>query len=172
MEITSFNPRTIEIFNKRGFGLYGNKEKLERHLTEVADTLPHTKRREEDVAKASRVYDVELGVEHIEHLLREPGNGGLNYIWEKGTIDKDLSPPAARTVYAMTASHPRTIEVFSKKGSCLYIDKGEVARHPTKLLILDSRFIELLLSVLEMVLRPVPISCTRGMISLRISRSL
>jgi hypothetical protein len=38
--IIAFDPRTIEISNKKGSSLYGNKEKLERHFTKVADTLP------------------------------------------------------------------------------------------------------------------------------------
>ncbi|KAH7198793.1 uncharacterized protein B0J16DRAFT_367827 [Fusarium flagelliforme] len=38
--ITTFDPRTIEIFNKKGSSLYGNKEKLERHFTKVLTLFP------------------------------------------------------------------------------------------------------------------------------------
>ncbi|CAG7566383.1 unnamed protein product [Fusarium equiseti] len=143
--ITASDPRTIEIFNKKGSSLYGNMEKLERHFTKVADTLPHTKRRKENVAKASCSYDVELGVEHIEHLLRESGNGGLNYIWEKCAIDKDLSSPAERD---------------AKKGFGLYGDKKSLERRFTNLLILNSMAIEWPLSVLTIAPKPC---CGSGM---------
>ncbi|KAI1072984.1 hypothetical protein LB507_009089, partial [Fusarium sp. FIESC RH6] len=58
--ISAWDPRTIEIFNKKGSGLYDNKEKLERRFTKAVDTLPHTKRRKENAVKASSSYDVEL----------------------------------------------------------------------------------------------------------------
>ncbi|KAJ4013717.1 hypothetical protein NW766_005956 [Fusarium irregulare] len=79
---TAFDPRTVKMLHPKTPAFYGNKKGMMSHITTLADELPMTPTQTEHTKKiASGDEVVGLGVEHIDMLLRESRNGGLDYIF-------------------------------------------------------------------------------------------
>jgi hypothetical protein len=105
--ITAFDPgpRTVKMLHPKTPAFYGNKKGMMNHVANLADELPMTPTRTKHAKKiASSDEIVGLGVNHIDILLKESRNGGLDYIFQTCKYDPHLGPPTQGNFCLVTRS--------------------------------------------------------------------
>jgi hypothetical protein len=91
--ITAFDPRTVKMLHPKTPAFYGNKTGMMNHVANLADELPMTPTRTKHAKKiASGDEIVGLGLGHIDMLLKESRNSGLDYIFQTCKQDPHLGP--------------------------------------------------------------------------------